>query len=84
MKTSTIAWHLARDNQEKLAKFCSKNCIEQHPSSDKYIVDDGTYWQQTYHFDNGGFIRAELRAGDTKSYSIVDHFQVVDYNLGAI
>jgi hypothetical protein len=76
-----MQWHLARDNQIKLAKFCEKHAIR-HDNVEPYQVGDAKYFQHTYHFDNDSFIRAELRAGDTKSYSVADHFQVVDYAWG--
>ena len=82
MKQSTMQWHLGRDNQVKLAKFCEKNRLHQSIYGDNYKVGNATYFQIMYQFDNDGFIRAELRAGDTKSYSVADHFQVVDYALG--
>lgn len=83
MKASTIQWHLARDNQEKLARFCNKNRLHQSRYGDIYkIAENESYFQIMYQFDNGGFIRVELRAGDVRSYSTADHFQVVDYNLG--
>jgi hypothetical protein len=83
MKQSTIQWHLARDNQEKLAKFCNKQRLHQSQYGDVYNVGENeNYFQMMYQFDNDGFIRAELRAGDVKGYTIADHFQVVDYSLG--
>ncbi len=81
MKQSTIKWHLARDNQIKLAKFCQKNAIK-HTNVPPYQVGDERYFQHAYYFDNEGVIRAEMRAGDTQSYSVADHFQIVDYSLG--
>lgn len=81
MKNSLMQWHLARDNQVKLARFCEKHAVR-HDNVKPYQVGDASYFQHTYHFDNGGFVRAEMRAGDTRSYSIADHFQVVDYSLG--
>lgn len=81
MKQSTIKWHLSRDNQVKLSKFCQENAVR-HDNVEPYEVGDAKYFQHTYHFNNGGFVRAEMRAGDTKSYSVADHFQVVDYSLG--
>lgn len=78
MTNSLMEWHLARDNQVKLARFCEKHAI-QHDSIEPYQVDGKKYFQHKYIFDNGSFIQAEMRAGDSKSYSVADHFQVVDY-----
>ncbi len=83
MRQSTIQWHLARDNQTKLAKFCLSNKLRS--SMELHTHNDGEhdYFQMTFIFNNGGFIIAEMLHGDTKSYSTTDHFQVVDYSLGA-
>jgi hypothetical protein len=83
MKYTTIQWHLARDNQTKLAKFCEKNKVR--TSTELYTANDGEhdYFQITYTFNNGGFITAELLHGESnKGFSVADHFQVVDYALG--
>lgn len=82
MTSSMIRWHLARDNQVKLAKFCEKNKVMSW--AEKYTFNDGEhdYWQNTYKFDNGGYITAEMLHGATKSYSVADHFQVIDYEFG--
>jgi hypothetical protein len=77
MKSSTIRWHLARDNKLSLHKFLSSNA---HVASttQPHKIDDGWYYEKTYEFDNGSIIEVELRAGDTKrGYNIDDHFQVV-------
>lgn len=85
MKASTIQWHLARDNQIKLAKFCSENKVTSSHRYDTATDMDGKkYWEMTFNFDNGGYITAEMLAGDTQSYSVADHFQVVDYEMGAV
>lgn len=80
MTNSLMQWHLARDNQVKLAKFCEKHVVR-HDNVAPYEVEgvEGKYFRHTYHFDNGSYIQAEMRAGDTKSYSIADCFQVTDY-----
>lgn len=83
MQASTIRWHLARDNQAKLAAFCAKYKIRSSHKYNTAEIDGKRYWQMTYEFNNGGFITAELLAGDTRSYTVADHFQVVDYKLGA-
>ncbi len=84
MKASTIQWHLARDNQVKLAKFCEKHRTKQEVTTKPYLFEDGnSYFNITYYFDNGGWIEVELQAGDTKSYTVADHFQVADYRLEA-
>lgn len=82
MKQSTLKWHLARDNQLKLARFCEANQVRSSIELDTYQDDDGSYWQKTYVFNNGGYVTAELKQGDSRSYSVADHFQVVDYALG--
>ena len=80
MTDSLMRWHLSRDNQIKLARFCQKHAVR-HDNVKPYSVDGGgMYFQHTYHFDNGAYITAEMRAGDTRSYSIADHFQVCDYS----
>lgn len=81
MTSSKIRWHLARNNQSSLHKFCQKNRVKQIASK-VYQVKDKKYFTITYYFDNMGFIKAELRAGDTRSYTVVDHFKIVDYDLG--
>lgn len=82
MTNSMLQWHLARDNQIKLARFCEKNAVR-HDNVPPYTLENGeSYFRHTYHFDNGSFIEAEMRAGDTRSYSIADHFQVTDYGWG--
>lgn len=78
MTNSLLQWHLGRDNCLKLARFCEKHAIK-HDNVEPYKVGDERYFQHAYYFDNGSFIRAEMRAGDTRSYSVADHFQVVDY-----
>lgn len=84
MKASTIQWHLARDNQISLHKFCEKNRTKQEVTTKPYLFEDGnSYFNITYYFDNGGWIEVELQAGDTKSYTVADHFQVADYRLEA-
>jgi len=82
MKASTIRWHLARDNQIRLAKFCQQNAIKHDNKTNTYNDGTHTYFEHTYHFDNGGYITAEMLQGDTRGYSIADYFQVVDYNMG--
>jgi len=82
MKASTIEWHLARDDQVRLAKFCDKRKLHSSKYGDNYTVDGKEYFQLLYVFDNDGFIRVELRAGDTRSYTVADHFQVVEYEVG--
>lgn len=84
MKASTIQWHLARDNCDKLAKFCQDNAIGHTTVTDRYNDGKHTYFHHTYHFDNKGYITAEMLQGDTQSYSVADHFQVVDYEMGAV
>ena len=82
MKLSTIKWHLARDNRVQLARFCEKHRTHQEVTTKPYLFEDGnSYFNITYYFDNGGWIEVELQAGDAKSYSVDDHFQVADYRL---
>lgn len=81
MTNRLIDWHLARDDYSKLASFCEKHRIKQEVV-DRYKADDGNYFTIKFDFDNGAFILAELRAGDTQSYTIADHFAVVDYGYG--
>lgn len=83
MKASTIKWHIARDNREKLHAFCSKHAIRSH--NVLLTRDDGKnkYYEIEYTFDNGGYIRVELLHGtEYESFSIVDHFEIVDHRLG--
>ncbi len=82
MTNSLMRWHLARDNQTKLERFCGKNRISQETRTNTYNDGEHDYFEITYKFDNGSYITAELLHGTlTKSYSISDHFQVVDYAL---
>lgn len=77
MTNSMMKWHLARDNQIKLAKFCEGNKVK---NSTKLFDDT---FNIKYEFDNGSFIEAELLRGkENISYSVADHFQVVDYAWG--
>jgi hypothetical protein len=78
MKASTIKWHLARDNQIKLARFCQNNKV----NSETELFEDT--FNIKYEFDNGGYIVAELLRGKEVGYSVADHFQVVDYSMGRI
>ncbi len=82
MKNSTIQWHLARDNQIKLNRFCERNAVKHDNRTDTCRDDEHSYFEHTYHFNNGGYITAEMLQGDTRGYSVADHFQVVDYSLG--
>lgn len=81
MKSTTIKWHLARDNQLSLHKFCETKKVKQ-VTTNIYSIDGDRYFRIMYSFDNKGYIEAELRAGDTRSYSVADHFQVTSYDLG--
>lgn len=82
MTISKLKWHLARDKQVALSRFCEKHKIRS--STELNTANDGEhdYFQITYTFNNGGFITAELMQGDAKSYTTADHFQVVEYGLG--
>jgi hypothetical protein len=80
MKASTIQWHLARDNQLQLARFCDRNRVVSEVA-EQYQVDGRGYFTILYRFDNGAYIKAEMLTGDTRSYTVADHFQVVDYAL---
>lgn len=78
MMVSMLKWHLSRDNQAKLVRFCENNkqtIVWQLNTAD---VDGVKYHEATFHFDNGGFITAEMGEG----ISTGDHFQVVNYGLG--
>ena len=83
MKASTIQWHLARDNQLQLARFCEKNKVSSHAMPNTAHDEKHYYWQLKSVFDNGGYIVAELMQGDERSFNVADHYQVVDYSLGA-
>jgi hypothetical protein len=77
MTTSMMRWHLARDNQLKLARFCEANKVK----NETELFNDT--FNIRYEFNNGGYIVAELLRGkEGQSYSVADHFQVVDYALG--
>lgn len=82
MKQSMIKWHLARDNQLKLARFCEKNAVKHDNRNNTYKDGKHSYFERTYYFDNEGYITAEMLQGDVRGYSIADHFQVVDYSFG--
>jgi len=84
MKASTIQWHLARDNQIKLARFCEKHKTKSYAGAPHpQIGRNEWFFEIEYWFDNGARITVELMAGDKKSYSVADHFQVMSYELGA-
>ena len=74
MTNSMMKWHLARDNQIKLAKFCEGNKVDI-----EWDLNNPKYPTAKFVFDNWGFIRAELEQGT----STADYFQVVGYDLGA-
>ena len=81
MTKSMLLWHLARDNQVKLALFCDRNQIGREIGP-YYRVEGDTrkaFTMKTY-FKNGGYILAELLS----PASISDHYQVLDYNLGEL
>ena len=83
MTNSLLQWHLARDNQLNLARFCEKH--KTSSSTKPHTFNDGEhdFFQMTFQFDNGSFITAELLHGEAnKSYTVADHFQVVDYAWG--
>lgn len=83
MKQSTLKWHLSRDNSHELAKFCTKFGTVSKTELNTAIIEEQPYFQNTYTFDNGGYIIAELLQGtDKQSFSVSDHFLVIDYNLG--
>lgn len=75
MKQSTILWHLARDNQEKLFRFCErkKQRIEW-----LRVDSDKPELVAKFTFDNGGYIVVEM----LKEVSCTEHFQVMDYGFG--
>lgn len=78
MTNSLMEWHLARDNQSKLAKFCEK-----HKTTSVTDLGGERTFTINYFFDNGSNILVELLKGnDARGYSVADHFQVVDYAWG--
>lgn len=77
-----MKWHLARDDQVKLAKFCQENAVGHDTRLDTAFDEESSYFEHTYMFDNDSYIIAEMRQGNTKGYSVADHFQVVDYAWG--
>jgi len=84
MTNSLMQWHLARDNQLKLAKFCDKHQVDRTVSG--YYKEPGTkhnYFTMTTYFDNGSFITAELIQGtEDEPKGIDDSYQVLDYGWG--
>lgn len=78
MTNSLMQWHLARDDCLQLAKFCEKHKTYSEVK-DQYQVDGKGYFTMQFNFDNGAYIKAELLTGDIRSYTVADHFQVVDY-----
>jgi hypothetical protein len=82
MKASTIKWHLARDNREKLARFCQNNAIRHDNQTNTFSDGVNDYFEHTYYFSNNGFIKAEMLMGGLTGHNISEHFQVVDYSLG--
>lgn len=81
MKASTIEWHLKRDNYDKLSRFCAKHRVRQYYRPPTEYMPN--YFYITYHFDNGGWILAELKAGNVRSYSTADYFKVILHHTGA-
>jgi hypothetical protein len=82
MTNSMMKWHLARDNQISLARFCEKHAVGHDTRNDTATDGEHSYFEHTYMFDNDSYIIAEMLQGDTQSYSVADHFQVVDYGWG--
>lgn len=82
MTPSLMRWHLSRDNQQRLAKFCEQYKTRTEQELQAHTDGKHSYFHLTFFFNNGGFIKAELLHGDTQGYSVADHFQVVDYSLG--
>lgn len=79
MTNKLMQWHLARDNQIKLAKFCDKHQVNRNVSP--YYKHEGledNYFTMTTIFDNGGFITAESKQGG----SLAENYQVMDYGWG--
>lgn len=76
MTNSLMRWHLARDDQKKLAKFCDRHQVDRIVSD----YDADRCFTMTTIFDNGGWIKAELQQG----VDISDHYQVVNFGLGAL
>lgn len=82
MTNSLMRWHLARRaNRNQLHNFCQKHRTNLDTGK-VYGSGNLHYFTQTYYFDNGSYIKVLLRASDTKSYSVADHFQVIDYAWG--
>lgn len=78
MTNSLMKWHLARDNQIKLHRFCQK-----HKTVNVTDLEGEDTFTIKYFFDNGGWILVELMKGTKeRSFSVADHFQVVDYQWG--
>lgn len=73
MTNSKLRWHLARDNQAKLVRFCEK-----HKTDIQWDLHSTRYPMAKFVFDNGGFIRVELEQGT----STAEYFQVIDYGWG--
>lgn len=79
MTNSLMRWHLARDNQIKLARFCESNKV----TSSTKLFDDT--FNITYEFDNGSYIEAELLRGkEDQGFTVADHFQVISYGWGKL
>ena len=88
MNALKLAWHISRHHNtpvtnQRLARFCEKNKTKSEVTTEPYLFEDGKkYFNITYYFDNGGWIEAELQAGDeNQGYTVADHFQVADYRL---
>ncbi len=78
MTNSLMKWHLARDNQRKLAAFCDTYQVDREVGSYYDVPFVGTCFVMRTEFQNGGYIEAELVVGK----SISEHYQVVDWGLG--
>jgi peroxiredoxin len=78
MTNSLMQWHLARDNQSKLHKFCEK-----HKTTSVTDLDGKDTFTIRYFFDNGGMVLVELLKGTkNRSFTVADHFQVITYEWG--
>jgi hypothetical protein len=77
MTNTLMKWHLARDDQVQLAKFCDKHQIDRYTVVPKR--GKGEPWYMITKFDHGGYIIAEL----LQEQPINDSYQVVSYAWGS-
>ena len=78
MKTSTLQWHLARDDCKKLYNFLEQRGKVTRINDIFFRSIHGNHYAKRYEFDGSQFIEVEIQQGNEEN-----HCQVIDYYLNA-